>query len=373
MLGDADAKARSLEGVDLALAEPGENGLGAQLGKFWSAWANVANDPSSVPARQALIEQAKTVASASPSSTASSRRSRSRPRRARALTAYDPATGRTGDDRRRSPRELEQVGAAIRDAYSRRPGAARPARPPRPAARQALAVRHTSRPSTSATAASASCSAARGDPLVDDARRRRPRPRVELVGPTTLVAPGGKLGALHATSASRRHHRLLPHRARDGRRGARHRGQRHPPRRARPASTSSPSTRRRARAGLTVAVTTDATVGTPGPPPAPPRGANDLACEIAALRGGATDERLHRVRRPRRRRGRPERRASQANAEVLADAVEDRRQSASGVSLDEEMTNLIRFQRGYQASARTMSTLDEMLDVLINRTGRVGL
>lgn len=58
---------------------------------------------------------------------------------------------------------------------------------------------------------------------------------------------------------------------------------------------------------------------------------------------------------------------------MLRDAVDDRRQAASGVSLDEEMTNLIRFQRGYQASARTMSTLDEMLDTLINRTGRVGL
>jgi flagellar hook-associated protein 1 len=45
----------------------------------------------------------------------------------------------------------------------------------------------------------------------------------------------------------------------------------------------------------------------------------------------------------------------------------------SGVSLDEEMTNLIRFQRAYQASARAMSTTDEMLDILINRTGRVGL
>jgi flagellar hook-associated protein 1 FlgK len=43
------------------------------------------------------------------------------------------------------------------------------------------------------------------------------------------------------------------------------------------------------------------------------------------------------------------------------------------VSLDEEMANMIRFQRGYQASARTMSTVDEMLDTLINRTGRVGL
>ena len=52
---------------------------------------------------------------------------------------------------------------------------------------------------------------------------------------------------------------------------------------------------------------------------------------------------------------------------------QDRRQSVAGVSLDEEMTNLIRFQRAYQASSRAMSTMDEMLDVLINRTGRVGL
>ena len=63
----------------------------------------------------------------------------------------------------------------------------------------------------------------------------------------------------------------------------------------------------------------------------------------------------------------------EANAQVLTDAVENRRQSVSGVSLDEEMSNLVRFQRSYQASARAMSTLDEMLDVLINRTGRVGL
>ena len=63
----------------------------------------------------------------------------------------------------------------------------------------------------------------------------------------------------------------------------------------------------------------------------------------------------------------------ESNAQVLTDAVENRRQSVSGVSLDEEMSNLVRFQRAYQASARAMSTMDEMLDVLINRTGRVGL
>ena len=37
------------------------------------------------------------------------------------------------------------------------------------------------------------------------------------------------------------------------------------------------------------------------------------------------------------------------------------------------MTNMIRFQRAYQASARAMSTMDDMLDIVINRTGRVGL
>jgi flagellar hook-associated protein 1 FlgK len=37
------------------------------------------------------------------------------------------------------------------------------------------------------------------------------------------------------------------------------------------------------------------------------------------------------------------------------------------------MSNLVRFQRGYQASARAMNAVDEMLDQLINRTGRVGV
>jgi flagellar hook-associated protein 1 FlgK len=41
----------------------------------------------------------------------------------------------------------------------------------------------------------------------------------------------------------------------------------------------------------------------------------------------------------------------------------------SGVNLDEEMTNMLQFQRSYQAAARVVSTVDEILDTLINRTG----
>lgn len=41
------------------------------------------------------------------------------------------------------------------------------------------------------------------------------------------------------------------------------------------------------------------------------------------------------------------------------------RESNSGVSLDEELTNLVKYQRSYQASAKLITTATEMLDVLI--------
>lgn len=52
--------------------------------------------------------------------------------------------------------------------------------------------------------------------------------------------------------------------------------------------------------------------------------------------------------------------------------VDARRQSVSGVSLDEEMSNMLVFQHAYSAAARFMTTYDEMLDKLINATGTVG-
>ena len=63
----------------------------------------------------------------------------------------------------------------------------------------------------------------------------------------------------------------------------------------------------------------------------------------------------------------------QANLQTTVTAIGSQRQSVSGVSLDEEMTNLISFQRGYQASARTLTAMDDMLETLIEHTGRVGL
>lgn len=61
-----------------------------------------------------------------------------------------------------------------------------------------------------------------------------------------------------------------------------------------------------------------------------------------------------------------------SNSEFLVEQVDTRRQSVSGVSLDEEMANMIKFQHAYSASARFMTTYDELLDKLINSTGTVG-
>ena len=47
------------------------------------------------------------------------------------------------------------------------------------------------------------------------------------------------------------------------------------------------------------------------------------------------------------------------------------REQLSGVSLDEEMVTMLQAQRAYEAAARVMTTVDSVLDTLINRTGLV--
>jgi flagellar hook-associated protein 1 FlgK len=60
------------------------------------------------------------------------------------------------------------------------------------------------------------------------------------------------------------------------------------------------------------------------------------------------------------------------NQQALVDQVDSSRQSVSGVSLDEEMANMVKFQQSYNAAARTLTTFDEMLDKVINSMGIVG-
>src|SRR5699024_8142690 len=60
------------------------------------------------------------------------------------------------------------------------------------------------------------------------------------------------------------------------------------------------------------------------------------------------------------------------NSGVLRQQAEENRMSVSSVSLDEEISNLIKFQHAYNAMARSMTSVDEMIDRIINQMGLVG-
>ena len=58
--------------------------------------------------------------------------------------------------------------------------------------------------------------------------------------------------------------------------------------------------------------------------------------------------------------------------EDLITQIVNWRSSTSGVDWNEELTNMITFQKGYSACSRCLTTMDEMLDRLINSAGTVG-
>ena len=64
---------------------------------------------------------------------------------------------------------------------------------------------------------------------------------------------------------------------------------------------------------------------------------------------------------------------SRCDAYTLSfDQLNAQRESVSGVSLDEEMLDMVKFQQAYAASARVVTVINEMIDVIINRMGVAG-
>ncbi|MDP8943021.1 MAG: flagellar hook-associated protein FlgK [Actinomycetota bacterium] len=351
-LGEQEARSRSLDQAELAFGEPSDTGLSALLGKLWSAWGDVANAPESTAARQAVVDQARIVADAF-----------ARLDGDLAAVAAGAATDVTaltapGGEVDAMAREIAALNAAI----SRAVGAG--TQPNDLLDRRDLLLdRLSALARVSVTdLGNGSISVAFGDAavaLVDD---------TTVTWPQVLTqAAGGRIGALvdvsRAGGVVDTYRAELSAAARllaDGINALHNPGG---------TGTDFFSYTAGSEASTLAVAVTAAGVRT-GTSTAP--GANDIAIAIAALRGGAADSRYQQLVS---RVGTETAEAARAahSARVLTGSTDDRRQSVAGVSLDEEMAALVRFQRGYQASARAMSTLDEMLDTLINRTGRVGL
>ncbi|MFZ5632108.1 MAG: flagellar hook-associated protein FlgK [Bacillota bacterium] len=60
-----------------------------------------------------------------------------------------------------------------------------------------------------------------------------------------------------------------------------------------------------------------------------------------------------------------------ANQQAIQEQMYNLRESVSGVSVDEDLTRIVQFQYGFQASARVVNMVDEFLDVIINRLQRL--
>jgi len=349
-LGYESARSEQLDRVEVALAEPSENGIASQLAAFWDAWSDVANAPQDMAARTALVEQGNTVGESFKTVIGQLELVA-----AQASEEYTRLAG-AGGEVDMIARELAALNTTIskfvsagdspNDLYDRRD----------------LLVDQLSKlgrvsvtDSTDGMIEIAFGDAA--EPIVSDGTVNWPQP---------LADPDGRLGALRDVfkpGGSVEQYRE----ALDGVAGG---------------LVEAVNTLHRSggadffavtpgdeAASLRVAVTPQGVVaGASGF-----AGDNAIALEMAKLRGNAGIDGAYRSFVARVGTEVRQAHTQEANAQALSDAVDGRRQSISGVSLDEEMSNLIRFQRGYQASSRAMSTMDEMLDVLINRTGRVGL
>ncbi|MDK2811385.1 MAG: flagellar hook-associated protein 1 [Petroclostridium sp.] len=57
------------------------------------------------------------------------------------------------------------------------------------------------------------------------------------------------------------------------------------------------------------------------------------------------------------------------NQDSIVQQIENRRLSVSGVSIDEEMANMVKYQHAYNAAAKMISVIDQIYDVTINRMG----
>ncbi len=64
--------------------------------------------------------------------------------------------------------------------------------------------------------------------------------------------------------------------------------------------------------------------------------------------------------------------SQKSNFELLVSQVENNRQSVQGVSLDEEMAQMIKYQHAYDAAARVVTTMDEALGTIIQGMGVTG-
>jgi flagellar hook-associated protein 1 len=356
-LSDWKARTESLDSAELSLSEPGDTGINAQLTKFWQSWSDLSKNPDDQAAKQAVVQQANAL-----TDSIHSVRSQMVAAQESAMGQYDAITG-AGGDVAKIATELAGLNKTISSFVSNgdMPNDLMDRRDlliDQLSGYGQISVEQLDGGSTNVSFVDGTTGTSY--PIVSDRTATWAGP------PAGGWSPSGEMGGLLSAGKS-------PGGSIDGYLAT-----------IDSVSNALVTAVNGAYGGdfFSAGTPAGATIAVAAPIQAAPNslrsgtgasGSNDLALTISQLRGNAGIDGAYKAFVAKVGGDLNETTRMQANAQVLADSVEDRRQSVAGVSMDEEMSNLVKFQRAYQASARAMSTMDEMLDVLINRTGKVGL
>jgi flagellar hook-associated protein 1 FlgK len=337
---NANTNADELGQVQTAINEPSSSGLQSVMSKFWSAWSGLANAPTNPAAQQAVVDAGQTLAA-----TFNAVSSQMQTVQSQAAQQYATLTGANGQVAQ-DAQQIATLNAQIAQATS---AGISP--------NTLLDQRDKALDDLSGLAQISVSTGANGAVTVNFGDAASP-----LVSGTTVTWPqtltsaaGGQLGSLLNMSSSTgpigQYLSSLDNIA----------GQVISSVNAlQPSSPFFSGTT----AGTIAVSATASTVQTSS---SSTSGA-DLAQGIANLANGPADQ-AYSSFVAQVGSGVQAAQSTQSTQQAVLTAVSNQRQSVSGVSLDEEMTNLIQYQQAYQASARVMNAINSTLDTLINTVG----
>ena len=361
---DSYAKTSSaqLSGIEGLFNEPSDNGLGEQLNDLWNAWSTVANSPDNLPARTVLLQKAGAVAgslNATAGTLSQLGASAQQQLQQNVLNINTTATS------------LAQVNAAL--AIARATGTdANSLADQRDSLLMSLAdvsgARATLQPDGSATVILGGQTLVTGSTA--NAAAVNSANQLTVGGAVAGAAGGstqGLLDALNVTipgytaqldgvAAALANTVNSAHQAGYDLSGA-----------AGGAFFTGTTA-----ATIAVAISDPAKVAASGVPGGNLDASNALAISQLGTAAGGADQVYRALVTTIASQSRTATQAA-TTQDAVTTSVDAQQQSVSGVSIDEETSNLLMYQRAYQASSRVLTTVDEMLDTLINKTGRAGL
>jgi flagellar hook-associated protein 1 FlgK len=347
-LGNANEMVTSLTQAQASFNEPGANGLSAAMTSFYNAWGNLANAPTSAAAGESLVDNAKSLASQFNS--LYSQLQTVQTQAGTQLSDLTASNGQLASD----ANQIAQLNGEINQQLGagQNPNTLEDQRDSLIDDMSSLGTVSVTDPGNGLLQITFGGNAT---PLVDGTTVNWPPP-----APT--AATGGELGALASLSDTTANGAISPYLTQlntvatdlistvNGITDA--------------ASSATPYNFFSGTGASNIAVAAGVSAAT-----VTTTGDNSVALAVSEIPGSAADTPDSTYNALIAQVGSDVKSATntQTNTQALVNAVESQRESVSGVSIDEEMTNLLTYQRGYEAAAKALNTLDSVLSTLIQQ------